>query len=76
MTASSFSGELTIPRDHWIARAAVAGLVHDGVSKATKVVVAADPDSQRDKAAKARSYNIPVVTESAFDHMLSELEHS
>ena len=57
-------------------RAAVAGLVHGGVSKATKVVVAADPDSQSGKAAKARSYSIPVVAEAAFDRMLSELEHS
>jgi DNA polymerase III subunit epsilon len=32
-----------------------------GVTKSTKVVVAADPESLSGKAGKARSYGIPVV---------------
>lgn len=68
-----FTGELSIPRIEWVTRAEAAGLVHGGVKKSTTVVVAADPDSQSGKAAKARSYNIPVVTEDAFARMLLEL---
>jgi DNA polymerase-3 subunit epsilon len=43
------------------------------MSKTTKLVVAADPDSQSGKAAKARSYGIPVVSEAAFARLLSDL---
>jgi DNA polymerase-3 subunit epsilon len=68
-----FTGELSIPRDAWVERARAAGLMHGGVNKRTKIVVAADPDSQSGKAAKARSYNIPVVTEDAFARLLSGL---
>lgn len=65
-----FTGALAVAREVWVARAEAAGLVHGGVSRKTKVVVAADPDSQSGKAAKARAYGIPVVTEAAFERML------
>jgi len=38
--------------------------------------VAADPDSQSGKAAKARRYGIPIVTEEAFASLLNRLEVS
>ncbi len=68
-----FTGELSVPRDRLVALAEQAGLKSGGVNKRTKVVVAADPDSQSGKAAKARSYGIPVITEAAFARLLSDL---
>ena len=68
-----FTGQLSAPRDQLVSLAEQAGLRHGGVNKGTRVVVAADPDSQSGKAAKARSYGIPVITEAAFAHMLNDL---
>jgi len=68
-----FTGDLSVPRDHLVSLVEQAGLKHGGVNKSTRLVVAADPDSQSGKAAKARSYGIPVVTEAAFARMLAEL---
>lgn len=68
-----FTGELSMSRDEWISLAQQAGLRHGGVNKGTRLVVAADPDSQSGKAAKARSYGIPVITEAAFARMVSDL---
>ncbi len=61
-----FTGEMSKPRDEWVRDIADAGLASGGVTKATKLVVAADPDSLSGKAAKARQYGIPVVSEEAF----------
>jgi DNA polymerase-3 subunit epsilon len=69
-----FTGELSLPRDQWIARIEAVGLAHGAVTKGTKLVVAADPDSQSGKAVKARSYNVPVVTEAAFARLLAEFQ--
>ncbi|WP_188779917.1 exonuclease domain-containing protein [Marmoricola endophyticus] len=68
-----FTGTLSTPRQDWEARAAGAGLICGGVTRDTRVVVAADPDSQSGKAAKARSYNIPVVNETTFSRMLDAM---
>jgi len=62
-----------VPRDLLVSLAQQAGLKHGGVNKNTRLVVAADPDSQSGKAAKARSYGIPVITEGAFARMLGDL---
>lgn len=43
------------------------------MTKSTKVVVAADPDSLSGKAKKARGYAIPIVTEGAFGQMLEDM---
>lgn len=69
-----FTGELSVPREQWVQRAEAAGLRHGGVNKSTRIVVAADPDSQSGKAAKARSYRIPVVTEAAFARLLDAMK--
>jgi DNA polymerase-3 subunit epsilon len=69
-----FTGELSLPRDEWIARIAKLGLEHGTVTKATRVVVAADPDSLSGKAAKARGYGIPIVTELAFEAIVRQIE--
>lgn len=68
-----FTGALSVPREKWEELVEAVGLRHGGVNKGTKVVVAADPDSLSGKAAKARSYGIPVITEAAFARMLADL---
>jgi DNA polymerase-3 subunit epsilon len=44
-----------------------------GLTKRTRLLVAADPDSQSGKAAKARSYGVPAVTEEAFARLLADM---
>jgi DNA polymerase-3 subunit epsilon len=68
-----FTGALSVPRDQLVLLAEQAGLATGGVTRKTKVVVAADPDSQSGKAAKARQYGVPVVTEAAFVRLLEGL---
>jgi len=69
----AFTGELSVPRELLESLVEQAGLKPGGVTKNTHLVVAADPDSQSGKAAKARSYGIPVITEAAFARMLGDL---
>jgi DNA polymerase III subunit epsilon len=66
------TGDTNRPRDEWIARLLAAGLEHGGVTKATRVLVAADPDSLSGKAQKARAYAVPIVTEGAFEQVFAE----
>lgn len=61
-----FTGEMERSRDSWITEIVAAGLASEGVTKSTKVLVTAHPDSMSGKAAKARSYGIPVVSEEGF----------
>lgn len=68
-----FTGSLSAPRDQLEVLAQQAGLTTGGITKRTKMVVAADPDSQSGKAAKARAYGVPVVTEAAFVRLLEGL---
>lgn len=63
----TITGDTRRPREEWIRLLTTAGLEHGGISKATRVLVAADPDSLSGKAAKARAYGIPSVTEDAFE---------
>ena len=68
-----FTGELSVPRGQLEDLVQQAGLKCGGITKKTKVLVAADPDSQSGKAAKARSYGVPVITEAAFARLLGGL---
>ncbi|QSR30772.1 hypothetical protein CFI00_09760 [Nocardioides sp. S5] len=68
-----FTGELSVPRGQLEDLVQQAGLKCGGITKKTKVVVAADPDSQSGKAAKARSYGIPVITEAAFARLIGSM---
>ncbi|MCS7483650.1 exonuclease domain-containing protein [Umezawaea endophytica] len=70
-----FTGQMSSPRDVWIDRASAAGLrvIQGYVTKATRVLVAADPFTLSSKARRARAYEIPIVTEQAFDSMLTRL---
>lgn len=61
------TGDMSVPCAVWEERAAHAGLaVGKNVTKKTKLLIAADPDSLSGKATKARQYGIPVITEAAF----------
>lgn len=70
------TGETKRPRDEWIASLFAAGLEHGGVTKATRVLVAADPDSLSGKAQKARTYGVPIVTEEAFEAAFAEFSRN
>jgi DNA polymerase-3 subunit epsilon len=71
-----FTGDMLVPREVWIGRAADAGLIaHPSVTKGVALVIAADPDSLSGKARKAASYGIPIVTEEAFAGMLARMAH-
>jgi DNA polymerase III subunit epsilon len=66
-----FTGQMDLPREVWEERALGAGLaVHGNVTKKTRLLVAADPDSLSGKAKKAAQYGIPIVTEDAFERLL------
>lgn len=71
-----FTGQLGLPREEWEDRAVRAGLTVNGknITRHTRLLVAADPDSPSGKARKAREYRVPIVTESRFAELLDELQ--
>ena len=69
--AVCITGTTATPRDELEARAANAGLrVTSTVSRKTRLVVAADPDSESGKARRARELGIPLIAEPVFLAML------
>lgn len=69
--AVCITGDTATPRDELEARASDAGLrVTSAVSRKTKFVVAADPDSESSKARRARELGIPLIAEPVFLTML------
>ncbi|MEU8110870.1 exonuclease domain-containing protein [Micromonospora sp. NPDC048947] len=69
-----FTGAMEPPRWSWEEDARAAGLqVGDNVTKKTRLLVAADPDSMSGKAKKARQYAVPVVHPIAYQRMLADL---
>jgi DNA polymerase-3 subunit epsilon len=74
----AFTGQMNGQRDEWEHRAATVGLTvtAGGVTKRTRLLVAADPDSLSGKAGKARQYGIPIVTEDAFAKLLKQMSDS
>ncbi len=67
-----FTGAMQRDRESWIELIVGVGLASGGVTKATRLLVSADPDSMSGKAGKARSFNVPVVDEPAFERMFAE----
>ena len=68
------TGELNRPRADWQSELAAAGLeLGDAVTKRTRLLVAADPDSVSGKAHKARDYRIPIVAEAELPRLLDAL---
>jgi DNA polymerase-3 subunit epsilon len=69
--AVCITGNTATPRDELEVRAANAGLrVTSAVSRKTRLVVAADPDSESGKARRARELGIPLIAEPVFRAML------
>ena len=69
--AVCITGDTTTPRDELEVRAANAGLrVTSAVSRKTRLVVVADPDSESAKARRARELGIPLIAEPVFLAML------
>ncbi|WP_395656514.1 exonuclease domain-containing protein [Nocardioides sp.] len=64
------TGQMSRPREDIEALVVAQGLSVGGLTKKTRLLVAADPDSQSGKAAKARSYGVPIVTEAALVGLL------
>jgi len=65
-----FTGQMDEPREVWEDRARAMGLaVADRVTKQTRLLVAADPDSMSGKARKAATYGIPIIHPDAFDQL-------
>ncbi|WP_336707965.1 exonuclease domain-containing protein [Oerskovia sp. USHLN155] len=68
------TGAMTRPREDWEREARGAGLAPwPNVTKRTRVVIAADPDSLSGKARTARRYGIPVVSERVFEELLGRV---
>ena len=68
------TGSMRRGREEIVAHAASAGIrVTGAVSRQTRVVAAADPDSLSGKAKKARELGVPVVSEAAFLRVLDQL---
>lgn len=69
-----FTGAMEPAREEWQAEAAAAGLkVGNNVTKKTRLLIAADPDSMSGKAEKARGYGVPIVHPAAYRTMLEGL---
>jgi DNA polymerase-3 subunit epsilon len=66
----ALTGDMVLERKEWESRARCAGLVPGDVTKATKVLVASDPNSLSGKAAKARRYGVPIIGEADLAQML------
>ena len=65
------TGEMLRPRADWHAELTQHGYMPGaGVTKKSRLVVAADPDSLSGKARKARDYGIPVVSEAGLSSLL------
>lgn len=67
-----FTGDMERERGVWEDLVRSHGLTTGGVSKKARLVVAGDPNSLSGKAAKARTYGLPIVTEEAFGQILAE----
>ncbi|MGN9805508.1 exonuclease domain-containing protein [Micromonospora sp. L32] len=69
-----FTGAMEPPRWEWEEEARAAGLqVGNTVTKKTRLLVAADPDTMSGKAKKAHQYAIPIVHPTAYQKLLAGL---
>lgn len=70
----SFTGALELGRDVWEARARAVGLDVGGVTRASAVLVAANPDTMSGKARAARGHGVPIIDEPGFARLLRAME--
>lgn len=64
------TGSMRRPRSEWEAELDQRGFGVGALTRRTRVLVAADPDSTSGKAKKAREYGIPIVNEDALHRLL------
>ena len=71
----AFTGQMAGSRKEWENRATRHGLkvTGNGVTRRTRLLVAADPDSLSGKAATARQHDIPIVSVEAFGTLLDRM---
>lgn len=69
----TFTGDMAVPRDEWERRSREKGLDVGGVTKRSKLLAAADPDSLSGKAKKARDYGVQIVSEESFARLLGAM---
>jgi DNA polymerase-3 subunit epsilon len=67
------TGQMSRPREDLTEDAERIGLIAGSLTKHTRLLVAADPDSQSGRAEKARSYGIPVVNEETYQRLYHQL---
>jgi DNA polymerase III subunit epsilon len=66
-----FAGTLAPSRDRWLSEARDAGLVvGNAVTRRTRLLVTADPESRTGNAEKARRYQVPIVHPAAYREIL------
>lgn len=64
-----FTGKMRRERSEWESLARSRGLVPGSITRSTRLVIAADPNSQSGKAAKARAYRVPIISEDAWERI-------
>ncbi|GJF09569.1 hypothetical protein NGTWS0302_14370 [Mycolicibacterium cyprinidarum] len=64
------TGTMRRPRGEWKAELLSRGIATGSLTRRTRLLVAADPDSMSSKAKKAREYGIPTITEDALARLL------
>ena len=69
----TFTGETTPSRSVLEGIARAAGLDVGGVTKKSRALVAADPNSESGKARKARDYGVPVISTQVFLYAVEDL---
>lgn len=69
----TFTGTMVTPREVWETRARAVGLDVGGVTKKSVVLVAADINTQSNKAKRARALGVPIVDEVTFAQALANL---
>lgn len=64
------TGTMRRPRTEWEAELCERGFVVGQLTRRTRVLIAADPDSASGKAKKAREYGVPIINEDALARLL------
>ncbi|MGQ4553579.1 BRCT domain-containing protein [Dermabacteraceae bacterium CCM 9519] len=70
-----FTGAMKRQRSEWEQECREHGYVPGSLVKSTKLLVASDPNSLSGKAAKAKGWGIPIVTEDAFADFMAANSH-
>jgi DNA polymerase III subunit epsilon len=65
------TGTMRRPRAEWEAELGQRGFVIGSLTRRTRVLIAADPDSVSGKAKKAREYGVPIINEEALGRLLA-----